>query len=68
MFGNKEMLFAHADAVFPGTGTAHGDGPVVHPFDQGLAAAQFFLVVLIVEQNKMEIAVTDMTDDRRNEA
>jgi len=65
MFRGQEMHFSIADAMFPGTGAAIRDRPVVHPFHQRLGPSQFFLIIRIEHQAQVIIAIANMPDNRR---
>src|SRR6266851_3672617 len=66
-FGPEVFLLALPDAVFAGAGPAHRLGALHQAMHEVLAARHFVTIVDIAQQRAVEIAVTDMTDNRRHQ-
>src|SRR6185369_10970264 len=66
--GLEVFLLALPDAVLAGAGAAHRLRALDQAMHEVLAAGHFFRVVDVADQRAVEIAVTDMADDRRQQA
>ena len=56
---------AHADTVLTSAGATHGERTVHQPAVQRLHFRELFRVVRIKDEVQMEVAVADVTDERR---
>src|SRR6266536_1875125 len=65
--GLQIFLLALPDAVLTGAGAAHALRALDQAMHELLATRHLFSVVDVADQRAMEIAVADMTDDRRQE-
>src|ERR1700688_4293456 len=63
--GLEVFLLALPDAVLAGAGAAHRLRPLDQPMHELLAARHLVGILDIAQQRAVEIAVTDMADDRR---
>src|ERR1700676_2758654 len=63
--GLEVFLLALADAMLAGAGAAHRLRPLDQPVHELLSARHFGGIIDVAQQRAVEIAVTDMTDNRR---
>jgi len=66
-FSLQVLLLALANAMLTGAGAAHRLRALDQAVHEILAASHLLAVVHVAHQRAVEIAVTDMTDDRREQ-
>src|SRR6187399_1223642 len=64
----EQMLLAFSDAMFSGAGAFHRERAFRDAIDERLGSGHFLRVFHHDHDRSMEIAVTDVPDDRRNDA
>ncbi len=64
----EEGDLALPDAVLAGAGAVHRDSPEVEPRDEFFGPRDLGGIVDIHQHQRVEIAVSDMADDRRDQA
>ena len=67
MLGDHEVLLSLADTVFAGTGAIHGKGALGNSLQEGPGPRDLVRIIHHHEDRGVEIAVTHMPDDRRDE-
>ena len=68
MLSNQEVHLAAADTMLPGAGAAERDCPMDKPIVQFVRPVHFIFIVRVDKNDEMEIAVTDVPDDRCEKA
>src|SRR5580704_12985509 len=68
MFPFEIFHLALADAMLARAGASHGERPLDQALDESLDALHLLAVIEVEERRRVEIAVPDMADDRRQEA
>src|SRR5258708_29049251 len=67
MLDAEILHLALADAVLAGAGAVHADGPKIEPSDEFAGTLDLAGILHVDHDRQMEIAVADMTEDRRNQ-
>lgn len=66
VFCLHELAFALTDTMLAGAGSSQGQRSLHEPVDELSAAIDFLLIVKIDQHQRMEVAVSEVTEDRSN--